>query len=132
MIHFVPIIFLYSALFALGGAIVFGLMFRTLRNDGAALFFGGDTFSNSRMMLIVAMLFAMPFFGNAESTAFEYLVDFMEVFALWAIWAFAFATVVEKRLVSWKEFLPKKKEERKVDPKWQPKKTADKKPNLKA
>ncbi len=132
MIHFVPIIFLYSALCALGAAIVFGFMFRMLRDDGAALFFGGDTFSNSRMMLIIAMLFSLPFFGNAESTAFEYLADFMEVFALWGIWAFTFATVVEKRLVSWREFLPKKKEGRKVVPKWQPKKTDNKKPNLKA
>lgn len=132
MVHFVPIIFLYSALLALVAAIVFGFMFRSLRNDGAALFFSGDTFANSRLMLYIAIFFSFPFLGNAENTAFEYFVDIVEILALWVIWAYTFATVVESRFVSLREFLPKKKEVKKIDPKWPPKKPDDKKDKFQA
>ena len=131
MIHFVPMIFLFSALAAVFFAIIFGFMFRALRKDGARLFYSGDTFANSRLMLFIAFLFACPFFGNAGSSAFEYVVDFLELLALWSLWAYAFATVAEGRFVSWREFLFRKKEERKPDPKWPPKKD-DKKDKFRA
>ncbi|MFA6470382.1 MAG: hypothetical protein WCW35_15920, partial [Bacteroidota bacterium] len=71
MSHFVPIIFIYSALFALGGAVVMGFMFRKLKEDGAGLFsvkwLGyGETFLYCKAMLVIALLFACPSWGNLK------------------------------------------------------------------